>query len=420
MKVAVISDLHFGDAGCVLVEEARTGWCLRARVAEQLEWLKTVDVLVLLGDIFDFSIAEYQEAFAAATPFFNWLKNGDRLKQIVYCPGNHDAMLWHVLEYETRVVRSLANPAERKAKPLRSALPCVIDTTKASVTLPGIDRPGSNFLTDFIGISTLVGYPNVYLVTPEGTMLLTHGHYFESYWAIFAEIVQRFGGDDYKTHPVLKIPPVGEVPTLKQLVDFNHPLVSLACMGIGQAGDLTIRARQVQREAKNVPIVPGMLLDKYLERAREWAGTIYHPGPKPAHWYDLKDQAKYAEQRVVDAAVDKALDWAFTWLRGQINGTTSARKAAAAPDIKSWLTHAAVNPRFDRYMEAATVETKMLGIAAPTACTIGHTHTHEVWPTAVQTAHHGMIACCNTGGWLVASEAFALVWDGAYGFKKAL
>jgi hypothetical protein len=60
------------------------------------------------------------------------------------------------------------------------------------------------FLADFIGILTMVGYPNVYLVTPEGTMLLTHGHYFECYWAIIAEIVQESGGDDYKKLPMLR------------------------------------------------------------------------------------------------------------------------------------------------------------------------------------------------------------------------
>lgn len=410
MKLAVISDMHFGDPDCILVERKNDGWKLREHVTERLKWLHDLDVLILLGDIFDFSIAAYQEAIAAAIPFFDWLREGGKVGHVVYCPGNHDAMMWHALEYETRVTGSLRS--ERVAKPLRSSQPCLIDTTKSEgwISLPGVHDPGDVFLKDLISIPTYVAYPNIYVRTATGTVLMTHGHYFETYWAALGELVQKLGADDNVTHPDLHIPGIDRIPTIKQLVDCNHPLVTLACMGIGQAGDLTTRARQIQHEAKRDHITSDMLLDKYLLRLQHIVATRLE---RDAKWYQLG-------RKVANAVVEKCLDAGFEYIRKQIGEAQPVRVVAASKTEESWLARPDVNPRFERYMLSAKAEAASHGIPAPTSCVFGHTHTHESWPTTVNTPSYGALSCCNTGGWLSEQEAYVLLFDGAFSLERAL
>jgi predicted phosphodiesterase len=49
-----------------------------------------VDYLVLLGDIVDFSVASYREAYRQARCFFRRLQDDGLAEEIVYVPGNHD------------------------------------------------------------------------------------------------------------------------------------------------------------------------------------------------------------------------------------------------------------------------------------------------------------------------------------------
>ena len=65
MKLAFISDTHFGDEMCTLVDHANLG------PGQKFDSFASAagrgnDFLVLLGDIFDFSIAPYEDVYPRA------------------------------------------------------------------------------------------------------------------------------------------------------------------------------------------------------------------------------------------------------------------------------------------------------------------------------------------------------------------
>ena len=144
MRIAIISDTHFGDPMGTLVHRDSEG---EIAIGPRYKDLKTAtgtdnDYLILLGDILDFSIASYQEAYDFARVFFRHLQKDKIAKEIIYVCGNHDADLWHIVEHEVNVI----NPI-KKGKPPRPfylSLPGVIDDRKKcknkGFTLPGVTR----------------------------------------------------------------------------------------------------------------------------------------------------------------------------------------------------------------------------------------------------------------------------------------
>ena len=99
MKLAIASDLHLGNLLCSLVEwngeeykegPKYRGFCEAAGSGN--------DYLILHGDILDFSVAGYENAYAAAKVFFTLLQKDDIADQIIYIPGNHDYDIWNIVE----------------------------------------------------------------------------------------------------------------------------------------------------------------------------------------------------------------------------------------------------------------------------------------------------------------------------------
>ncbi|HJS75098.1 MAG TPA: hypothetical protein VJ921_12485, partial [Vicinamibacteria bacterium] len=65
MRVAVVSDTHFGDPLCTLVSPGKPGEDPSVGPAYEAlaRAVGSVDYLVLLGDILDFSVASYADAY---------------------------------------------------------------------------------------------------------------------------------------------------------------------------------------------------------------------------------------------------------------------------------------------------------------------------------------------------------------------
>jgi 3',5'-cyclic AMP phosphodiesterase CpdA len=92
MRIAVLSDTHFGDDFCTLVRpgpdggpaEPGPGYAVLRRA------VGPVDYLVLLGDILDLSVASDEDAYGAAKAFFTALQRDGLARELVYVPGNHD------------------------------------------------------------------------------------------------------------------------------------------------------------------------------------------------------------------------------------------------------------------------------------------------------------------------------------------
>jgi hypothetical protein len=79
---------------------------------------------VLLGDGFDFSIADYADAYAAAHTFFLRVRDDGIAHEVIFVPGNHDFGFWHVTMHEANLI----NRVRRFRRPRsRWSVPGVVD-----------------------------------------------------------------------------------------------------------------------------------------------------------------------------------------------------------------------------------------------------------------------------------------------------
>lgn len=201
MKFAIISDIHFGDDTCALVtKEKGTN---RITAGHKYEDFKIAagegnDYLILVGDIFDFSIASYEKAYEYGKAFFQRIKQDNIANEIIYIPGNHDADIWHIIQHQRSIINRLQ----------RGELPKQYEHSVAGIIDDREDSPNKGFWLNNVTVATEAGkpkyggmfldfitgkddptsfnfaYPNLYIVTKSESVLVTHGHYLEPYWSM--------------------------------------------------------------------------------------------------------------------------------------------------------------------------------------------------------------------------------------------
>ena len=401
MRIAVLSDTHFGDDLCTLVRPASDGGpaepgpgyiALRRAVGH-------LDYLVLLGDVIDLSVASYEDAYGAAKVFFTALQRDGLAREILYVPGNHDFDIWNVVEHQVNVINQLKQGA--LPRPFKRAVPGVIDARerRPRLRLPGVPaRPewhsartdyGGLFL-DNITLSPPEGdsrrgtgerlvfnfaYPNLYLVTEEGeSVLLTHGHYFEAYWTSLGEWAVRLAVDDLPRERA------GEL-SVRELVGVNFPLHQLACSGIGQARPLAAVARRLQ-----IDLLAGRTdrVGRYLERF---------------------------EAAVASRSVPFLTRLVRRWLARRARALVVAAMAEAeqARFSRSFLSRPQVRERFRCYYRSCLAELEELrrehgyDLPPPRHVVFGHTHQPIPWGSdeLSDTVDGHVVRLCNTGGWLL-------------------
>jgi UDP-2,3-diacylglucosamine pyrophosphatase LpxH len=410
MRVAVVSDTHFGDPLCTLVSPGKPGEEPSVGPAYEplARALGSVDYLVLLGDILDFSAASYADAYRQARCFFRRLSEDGLAPEIVYVPGNHDFDVWHTVEHQVNVINRLRQGQLPRA--FKRTVPGVIDDRRRSrkFLLPDVvphrDREepeahyGNLFFDDITReasngrmtgrkLNFNFAYPNLHLVTDEGeSLLLTHGHYFEAFWSVAAEWTSLLAHDDLKLE--------GEGMSLRDVVGINLPLHQLACTGIGQARPLSEVARTVQRE-----IFQGKTdtLRKYVARLEDMVRT---DGTLP--WY----------QKAFRAWALRRLSAKFLSVLASLEHTRYSRE---------FLTRPSVRERFRQYYRYSLAEMERLRvdhgieIPRPTHVVFGHTHQPIPWNAEelVDVVDGHPVRFCNTGGWLLRENESALDFVGA-------
>ena len=110
MKISIISDTHFGDENCTLVA-LQNGTVVNGPKYDKFKDAvgQGNDYLVLAGDILDFSVASYEEAYRSAQFFFKRIQEDNISKEIIYLAGNHDADIWHIIQHQRAVINRLQN-----------------------------------------------------------------------------------------------------------------------------------------------------------------------------------------------------------------------------------------------------------------------------------------------------------------------
>ena len=410
MRIAIVSDTHFGDPMGTLVERKDDHKPSKGRRYDAFKAAagKGNDYLVLLGDILDFSVASYQEAYEAAKTFFLLIQKDGIAKQMIYIPGNHDADLWHTVEYEVNVIDQIKKGCS--PRPFRLSVPGVIDDRKKGphrgFTLPGVHERSEPDAPKYAGlfldqitvaqtkaepletegepISFNFAYPNLYLITDTESVLITHGHYLETYWALASEWAVKIAREDLR---------IGGALAVKEMVGINFPLSQLACSGVGQAGPLTRVVRQVQRDVKDGDLARIKL---YLDRLDQEVDTITRFPWYRSYLEWLTDAASDAIKRLALASLQEARETRYN---------------------EGFIHRKQVQDRFLNFYVASLIEIDTLNrtygynIPAPSYVIFGHTHRPTPWgdPAAPKTrpapeTAMRPIVLYNTGGWLMRQD----------------
>jgi UDP-2,3-diacylglucosamine pyrophosphatase LpxH len=395
MRIAVISDTHFGDRMCALVthDTLAPGKAYKKFVEKAGQ---NNDYLVLLGDIIDFSIASYADAYKVAKAFFHMIKQDNIAKSIIYVPGNHDFEMWHTVECQINIIRQV-----REGRPPRRfhwSVPGLIEDRdkrkNKGFQLPGVTEvvdpekvEGEKIFLNYITrtkpeddpskeTNFYFAYPNLYLVTDKESVLMTHGHYLEAYWSMVGEWVMKIGQEDLR---------IGDALDLRELVAMNFPSCQLACSGIGQAGPLTDVVRQVQRQVKDQQLDR---VETYLDRLDDEIDKL-----TPFRRLDLRE---LGSDVVCNYLKKKAL--------GALKKFKDTRYSEEFAHKKEVLA------RFRRFYEASWAEicelneNHQLDIPQPYKVIFGHTHRPLEWgaaePPRAKINGCKPVKLYNTGGWL--------------------
>jgi len=414
MKLAIISDTHFGDPECSLVplDPKTNKYILGTKKYDDFRNAAGInnDYLILLGDIFDFSIASYQEAYAASKEFFKQIASDNICKEIIYVPGNHDFSAWHTLMHEINFINRIKKCKEVAEQ--RWSCPAVLkdgDNPNDWLTLPFVSQQeqprqskyGEIYLEgltktheDDSPIPFNVAYPNIYMITEQGEgVLFTHGHYFETFWCFAGEFSKEIAMEDLVLEMENFLKSVN--PGFTEYTSVNFPLNVLASLGVAHAAPLTNIVRAIQKEVRNHKLDR---VEKYLTRTRSYLDNHVRFG-------------KGIKGRVSEAFSDMVLKRICVWILGELNKQESSR------DDSQFLERNDVNERFKRYYIASAREKDSLNedninnfnIPNLTIAIFGHCHV----PTLYETPHpHSLIKIASndsddsvvkrhiTGGWL--------------------
>ena len=402
MKLTITSDTHLGDPQCSLVKWKGNDYVAGPKYQEFREAAGTYnDYLILLGDILDFSVTSYENAYRAGKVFFSLVQKDKIADQIIYVPGNHDYDIWNIVENEVNIIHQIKNG--KIPRKFRTAVPGILDdrtyTNIPGLTLPGVGKRsdgsytyGGLFLDHITDEPSnfIFCYPNLYLVTDDGTTLMTHGHYLDGYWSLLSKWAPIIFGSDLK---------LGTKMDIAEMVGMNFPFNQLACSGVGQAGILTDILSKVQQQIKEGKIEK---TEQYLDNFDNYLDE---------HVFDYRKWYQFINEAASDFASNKAKKL----ILDKISSETKVRYN------KEYFQMPEVQERIITYYNACLAEVEYLGklynihIPEPTKIIFGHTHepiflgysVNEFLPSGKE------INLFNTGGWLRKNEDKDLVFSRA-------
>ncbi|MBC7230705.1 MAG: metallophosphoesterase family protein [Actinobacteria bacterium] len=172
-RAVVMSDTHFGDGAAVLTR----GEVVEAFLRE-LDGLGEIDLLVLLGDVWDLWRTRLSAAAAAGAGFFRALAAWGGAKELVLVCGNHDHHVWSF--HEEAWERREAGWEE---------------SGELSLVL-GPCRAWEEPVYAVEGLPLWMSYPFLTLRVGMRSVLLTHGHHLDffsrSFWWAKTAWLARF------------------------------------------------------------------------------------------------------------------------------------------------------------------------------------------------------------------------------------
>jgi hypothetical protein len=419
MKIAIVSDIHLGDEQCALVNSKTH------RLQKDYEKFhagvgEDNDFLVLAGDILDFSVSRYRDTYKCARTFFQKVLKDGLAKQFIYLPGNHDTNVWHTIEHETNIINPMGSGQEVRS--FRHAVPGVLDDRQQKnwdkFYLYGVHakpegssaKYGGLYLDKLIdGPSVFnVAHPNLHLVSDTGTgTLITHGHYFDQYWAMTGWLAMAVAQEDLA---------IGALET-HEIVGMNFPLVQLACTGVGQSGPLNPVINSVQKDVKSGEL---KLIRKYIRNLKKTIDDCWNL-ERFDNWLRFLN--------IREKLSDKLLDFCEECLMEKIK-EISEKEGGGARGNEKFQYQRGVQERMGNFYLASLVELDdinkdeeciLTDLPVPETLVFGHTHIPRPWGDSqkhetlpFEFTGGRIVRLMNCGGWLKDGKG---VFRGANVFK---
>lgn len=359
-QLFAISDVHLGEDNSMLTyEKAQDKHPLVGKMIDKLKEVsglasgERVPELVLLGDVFDLSLAPFDEALDSVRKFISQICEADLFDAITYVPGNHDHHVWvQIVEHETFIKNIAAG------KP--------IPVPYQRVTQPG--EPWRNTFLDGLllpnafNVTLQVAYPNRILEVSGRRIVMHHGHFCQRIWTLLSRIFESI------------------LPTtnLDELEAFNSPLTELGWYGIGQAGRVSDLMEKVYENAKDGKF-DGLyeVIDALMEGIDRWDGKI------DDGW--RTDTMDWLSKRAIRKVVKSVLEKYVRRKEAGAAGMSEARGKTVAADKE-------LREGVTRYLS------KYIGVRDGDKFIFGHTHRHE--PAQPFSIDGRNIEIANTGGWV--------------------
>lgn len=401
MRLGFISDLHLGDPASKLVRKENDAYRVDSGFSELQSAVGAMcaggklDYLVLMGDVFDFSISSWSNAYDASKPFLRAAK--DLTREIVYVPGNHDYSAWTLTMQQVNVIRRIA-----KGEPLKDrwTTTAIVDSRRpvTALSLSDVDpQPGGGygglFFDELGGIRFNIAYPNMYVVSRNGTTtLVTHGQYFDEYWSLAMTLAAEtfrgelvYGREGWRqSHPAIE-----------DLAAINLPLNELASSGLGQSGPLAAVIGELQRVGKqSAEPANAAKLERYRKRL--------------VALLDRKITFHGIQKLFKEPASDLLLNAVTKELIARLAREASSTSARYNEEFFADETR---RQNIDAYLRACDqecVELRARGINVPAPTRVLFGHTHVPIPIADAQRHRFAdrdVEFWNTGGWLRDTKA---------------
>lgn len=397
MRIAIISDIHLGDTKSVMAfrDEISKEITVGSKYEEFVNIIREktnknpLDFLILAGDILDFSISSYSNSYEIGRVFFQRLKKDDIARELIYMPGNHDYDLWHTVEYQTNITNCLNQG--KMPKPFRHSVPGIIDDREGVLTrgftLHNVtaktekNKPkyAGLFLDNITDPATPFNFvcPNIYLVTPDETVIITHGQYLDEYWSALGKWCLTIINGDME----LKDPKLYD---MHEMMAVNFPTCQLNSSGLGQSGPLTDVIQKLMHGIKEQYFTQ---VNTYLDRM------------------DLEIKQRFK------GITRFFLRLAFKLARHELLKALDRRKSSRFRE--DFLKDQAVCARARSYYASSVFEISEINIKygsdipLPTRMIMGHTHIPIPWGSdkapvleMPQLPEGKVLAIYNTGGWL--------------------
>jgi len=382
MTIAIISDTHIGDRSSRLLDKNGTFTSSNPCYCELKEKIfnftkrKPLEFLVLSGDIMDFSINSIDSSINLSRPFFQQLSSDKLTKRIVYIPGNHDKQVWDGVQWDTSIIGNLSD--NRPAKQFTRIQPAVISSFN-TIELEGIypkskGKYGNIFLkglfdTSFNNPQMILAYPNLYIKMEEETILVTHGHMFETIWTIISTLFKGVSG-------------LPDNIGFKELEEWNIPLSSMIATGLGSAGKVSDLFYRIEREIyENKSSLLSQTLGSILPRIKDELNLPW-----------------YKKILIPDWLIKKII-------------LAVAMKAEDPREYNDYLGDKNNKQNFSVFFEASKKELERLKLPPVNKIIFGHTHHPFSRNNPYITENFPGLKFFNTGGWLQENRAEIFLID---------